>query len=132
MTVPTVVLGAGVVYLWGPSAIRAVRKGALDAQGWFIVGVVVAFIGAVLDNLYWSVPWAASYLGLEVTGALMSSGVYFNIFFRQASGILAAYCHLRAAAMSGEKSRRWINYLMALSNILACLFITIIWYVRAS
>lgn len=132
MTFPTVILGLAVVYLWGPPAWKAMRSGTLDAQGWFIVGVVTAFIGSSLDNIYWFFPWAASFLGLEVTDSLMTNGVFFNIFFRQMAGIVAAYCHLRAAAESSKGKIRSVNYLMAASYAIGVVAVGCLFMARAT
>lgn len=131
MTAPTVILGAGVIYMWGPASIRAVRTNTLDAQGWFVIGVIVAFLGSVVDNIYWSLPWTASFFEMDATGDLMEVGVLFNIVFRQTSGIFAAYCHLRAAAESSRRRIRAVNYLMAVSNFSAVLVIAVLWYMRS-
>lgn len=125
MTIPTVMLGLGVVYLWGGAAIKSLKDKTLDSHGWFILGVVVSFVGSVLDNLYWAIPWTSSFIGSDNTSFLMSIGVYFNIFFRQGAGIFAAYCHLKAADLSSTTPSRIANRLLAISNILAvgaCLF----------
>lgn len=119
LTLPTIVTGVAVIILWGRPAVDAIRDGKLSSQGWFVVGVSAGFLGAVLDNLYWSIPWTASYFGSPHTQSLMSSGVYFNIFTRQLSGTFAAYCHLRAA--EGHESLRvgGANRIIAWSHIVA-------------
>ena len=104
LTVPTVVLGCIVVRLWWPhtKSDRGIRFdfGNFTGPQWFIAGVTIGFVGGVLDNLYWSIPWAASFFGFDIKGVLMDAGVYFNIFSRQICGIMAAYCHL----MAGRKT----------------------------
>lgn len=117
LTVPTILLAIGVVYLWGPAARRAWSNRPLTADGWFIVGVVVAFVGSIFDNLYWSIPWTASYIGHQGAPDLMSCGVYFNIFSRQLAGIVAACCHLRAAKLANVRGRKVVNVLIAGSYI---------------
>ncbi len=104
LTVPTVVLGLTVVYLWGTEAKAAILKRNKTATQWFIIGVAVGFVGGALDNIYWAIPWSANFLGLQSTDLLMQSGVYFNIPFRQIAGIVAAYCHIRSAIVFVEGS----------------------------
>ena len=115
LTVPTIVLAIGVIYMWGPAAWRAIKaRDRNSSHGWFIIGVVVGFLGGLLDNAFWSVPWTASYFGAENVNELMSLGVYFNIFFRQSAGIVAAYCHLRAAQMTGgSRAERRVNWIIS-------------------
>jgi hypothetical protein len=118
MTFPTVILAVAVVYTWLPSAREAIRNNNATAQDWFIVGVVFGFTGSILDNMYWFLPWTASYLGHESFQPLTSTGVFFNIFFRQGIGIIAAYCHLKAAELSSSQKIKAINTLLFASSLI--------------
>jgi hypothetical protein len=123
MTLPTVILGIAVVYMWFPSAREAWKKSPKAAHDWFIMGVVAGFIGAVLDNLYWFMPWTASFLDHPLFGALTNAGVFFNIFFRQGLGIIAAWCHLKAAEASDKSGLKFLNRLLCVSNVLGITYI---------
>jgi len=112
MTFPTVILAIAVVYTWFPSAKEAFERQEKEAQDWFIIGVVAGFIGSTLDNLYWFMPWTASFLDDPWFEPLTNAGVFFNVFFRQGLGIVAAYCHLKAAEKSIYSSTRIINTLL--------------------
>lgn len=112
-TVPTVALAIAVVYRWGVPALAAFQKVKRSAEDWFIIGVAAGFCGAVLDNLYWAIPWTLDYMDHPSSGAWMSSGVYFNIFFRQGLGIYAGYCHVKASEVALSSKDRWLNRLMA-------------------
>ncbi len=118
MTFPTVILAGAVVYMWFPSARKAWRKTDKTGQDWFVMGVAIGFIGVVLDNIYWFMPWTAAYLGNPAFQTLTNAGVFFNIFFRQGLGICAAYCHLRAAEEANTRSLRIVNALLISSNLL--------------
>jgi hypothetical protein len=118
MTFPTVILAMAVVYTWLPSARDAIRSNSITAQDWFIVGVVAGFTGSILDNIYWFFPWTASYLGHESFQTLTNAGVFFNIIFRQGLGIIAAYCHLRAAELSSNRKIKGINTLLFTSHLI--------------
>jgi hypothetical protein len=128
LTLPTLVLAAVVVYIWGPSVYIRPKS---DSE-WFILGVVAGFIGSFLDNLYWSVPWTSSFLGLEYTSTLMMSGVYFNIFFRQGLGIFAGYCHLKAANSRDAGRMSSLNSILAYANLagVAYSIVIVILYLR--
>lgn len=121
-TVPTVILAASVVHLWFPAARKAWLADQRLAKDWFILGVVSGFAGALLDNLYWSIPWTAAFLDMEQFPRLVELGVYFNIVFRQGLGIFAAYCHVRAAMSSNDNRMKSLNFLLTFSAIAACLF----------
>ena len=118
MTFPTVILAIAVVYTWLPSARDAIKSNNPTAQDWFIIGVVAGFVGSVLDNTYWFMPWTASFLGHDAFQTLTNMGVFLNIFFRQGLGIIAAYCHLRAAEISSNRRIRGLNTLLFASNLI--------------
>jgi hypothetical protein len=61
------------------------------------MGVAVSFLGSLIDNFYWAIPWAMDYAHHPDTMWWIKTGAYFNIFDRQIAGIIAAYCHMRAA-----------------------------------
>lgn len=123
-TLPTVVLAIFVVYTWGPAAWVAVRKGwpKMNGNDWFIVGVAIGFLGQIADNVFWAIPWTASYLRMESANSAWQIGVFFNIVFRQSMGIMAAYCHLRAAALADEFKVRRVNLIFGIGNLLGALF----------
>ena len=116
MSVPTIVLALVVVYLWGPTAVRSLRASTKTGQDWFIVGVALGFIGSALDNSYWVIPWTMDYLGHPQSMDYMYQGAYFNIFFRQGLGMAAAFCHIKAARMSGVAKSWRLNILLASAN----------------
>ena len=80
MTFPTVVLRLQ-LSMWLPSARKAWKRES--GHDWFIMGVAIGFCGAALDNIYWFMPWTASYLGHPAFSDLTNAGVFFNIVFRQ-------------------------------------------------
>lgn len=117
LTFPTVVLAFAVVYMWMPSARNAWLNTGKTGQDWFVMGVAIGFIGAALDNIYWFMPWTASFIGDPAFQTLTNAGVFFNIFFRQGLGIAAAYCHLRAAEVSSTKPLKIVNTLLIASHL---------------
>jgi len=117
MTIPTVVLAFAVVYTWLPSARAAWSREQKTGQDWFILGVAIGFCGAILDNLYWFIPWTASYIEHHATSQLINTGVFFNIVFRQGLGIAAAYCHLKAAELTEGSNIKLVNSLLVASNL---------------
>ena len=127
MTIPTVLLAVSVVYLWLPAARAALKADSRDAHQWFILGVVGGFIGSAVDNLYWFMPWTASFMGESAIFAKLTEfGVYFNVFFRQGLGIFAAYCHIKAAEMSSIKQVQIINRLMVASYFIGISYVLLI------
>lgn len=129
LTVPTIALSIGVLVIWGPSAVRAVREG-LTAHGWFILGVVSGFAGSTLDNIYWAIPWTASYFESESAPFLVSIGPFFNIVFRQSLGIMAAVCHLKAATLSQPGVERKVNILIFGSHVLGFVIGVLLWWAK--
>lgn len=111
LTAPTVVLGAGVVILWGKKAISYVF-GDKTPHMWITLGVAVSFSGEVFDNSYWGIAWTAHFINSPLWHPLFEFGAFSNIPFRQVAGIVAAYCHLRAyveSAEDPEKGRATLN-----------------------
>ena len=126
MTFPTVVLALAVVYTWTPSARQAILKTNRGAHDWFIVGVVIGFVGSLFDNIYWFIPWTASFIGHESFHSLTNAGVFFNVFFRQGCGVAAAFCHLKAAEWSETTSSRFVNRLLVASYLVGFAYSTIL------
>lgn len=129
MTLPTIILAVAVVVVWSPAALRAVTKPAKEREGedWFIVGVVAGFVGGTMDNLYWALPWTATFLESPLGWKLTMTGVFFNIFFRQGLGIVAAYCHLRAYGASGHsKARLLLAVLLGGSCVLGGIYSSVL------
>jgi hypothetical protein len=106
LTVPTIILSLAVVRAWGPRVWFAIQQGKMSEAQWLILGVSISFVGAFLDNLYWSIPWTLHYISSVHAEFWFLLGVHFNVFFRQSVGVLAALCHLRSfyAGRSGYKS----------------------------
>jgi len=127
MTIPTVLLAISVVYLWLPAARAALKADSRDAHQWFILGVVGGFLGSAIDNLYWFMPWTASFMGeTAIFSQLTDFGVYFNVFFRQGLGIFAAYCHIKAAEMSSIKQVQIINRLMVAAYFIGISYVLLV------
>ena len=97
LTVPTVLLSAVVIVIWGKSSLSALKSKKRTGADWLIMGVIVSFIGSSLDNVYWGLAWGADFLGMASRDALFHHGVYANIPFRQIAGVIAAFCHIRGA-----------------------------------
>lgn len=117
LTIPTIYLAAAVVVHFR-SSLKAIPQ---DATGWLVAGVVISFVGQVLDNSYWQITWVLDWLGRPESEVFIQNGPGFNIFFRQSTGIAAALCHLRAAQVWGSASKDWVHrvYLGATISVLA-------------
>ncbi len=122
MTFPTVILAAVVVYTWLPSAINSLKTSSLESQEWFIIGVIVGFIGAIFDNIFWVIPWTYSFIGVDLYYKVIPYGILFNIIFRQLCIIIAAYCHLKAAEMTFEPKIKYLNNILVCGNIAGLIY----------
>lgn len=136
LTIPAIVLAGYVVVLWGPDAWRIVKTHRLrlseagEATDWFILGVAAGFLGQALDNLFWQVAWNVAYLELDSQPVVFQVGVVFNIFFRQALGIIAAYCHIRSFAHHKKRSIRALSLVSIASVVLGCTNMIVIYLVK--
>ena len=117
VTVPTILLAIAVVVHFREALTQMPKK----AQEWLVFGVVVSFMGQVLDNTYWGFVWTGDFLAWDGTGKWIQRGPLFNIFSRQLCGIAAAACHIRAAWLWGAASREWVRvvYLLASAAMFA-------------
>ena len=122
LTPLTTVLGAVVVALYTPFFFRAVLNKDKSATDWLRIGIAIGFMGAVLDNAYWFLPWSADYLGLASAKTLNAMGVYFNIFSRQLAGTFAGYCHIIYVIKLREKSHGESNIGLPLIVAFSLLF----------
>lgn len=130
MTIPTVVLAFLVVWTWFPSLWISWRSRATDAHSWFIYGVVIGFLGSLLDNIYWGVAWTTHFLGTPGHQYIFEAGAAFNIVFRQAAGVTAGLCHLKAAQISSEKRPRRLNLVLLWSHVAGALFSLLLLWLR--
>lgn len=134
LTVPTIVLAAVVIYLWGPKALSIARIGhPVRSADWFIIGVTIGFVGQFFDNLYWAIPWSLSYIESQHTDLFMFNGVWFNIPSRQLCGIIAAYCHIKSYILHVSctlKEKKNICILNASSFAFGLLYILILFYLK--
>jgi hypothetical protein len=100
LTVVTILIAIFVMVKWQSATKDALfKKTELESVQWLIVGVWFAFLGQTVDNIYWLIAWTSHHFSNHgaLTVWLFENGISFNIPFRQALGIFAAYCHLKAA-----------------------------------
>lgn len=126
LTVPYVILSFCVCLFWLPACLQIFSKEERDHTDWFIVGVFVSFLAAILDNLFWAIPWTASFLELNIKSQLVNVGVYFNIFFRQGLGIIAASCHVISYLESRDTRTKTFSSLFILANLAGVLYASLL------
>lgn len=125
LTVPTIILSLAVVRAWGPRVLFAIRHGQMTEAQWLILGVSISFVGAFLDNLYWSIPWTLHFINSEYAASWFLRGIHFNIFFRQSTGILAALCHLRSF-YAGQNGYRSLSFLLLVAHMCGLAYLLIL------
>ena len=103
-TVPTVLFAFAVVYFFRANARKAFFATERREVDWLILGIVIGFIGSLVDNAYWGVCWTGDFFGLALTESCFKNGVFPNVFFRQATTLVAALCHLQAAVISHSRA----------------------------
>lgn len=133
LTVPTVTTAVAVIVIYGGAAIEGLRAKKKSRNHWLIIGIAFGFVGAVLDNAYWSIPWTLEFFDHPSTNMFIMAGVYFNVPFRQGCGIAAAYCHLRGAIASGDKGDRgmaMLNVFLIANAVLSSGVAFILWWMK--
>ena len=130
MTIPTIILGVGVLHRWAGPTWVSLKRDSLDSTAWFIIGVFVAFMGFVLDSLYWCLPIFLTMFGVEPHCEVMRDFLPYNLIIRQIAGMGAAYCHLKASGIADSEHSRVTNRLVASSYIVVAALATIMWLVK--
>lgn len=97
MTPPTIIACLAVAYLFVTGAKSSLFEKDKSSTNWMILGIFVSFIGSTIDNLYWGLAWSLEYLNSPLSEDAFSNGVYSNLPFRQATTLVAALCHIKAA-----------------------------------
>ena len=124
-TVLTILMGMLVLVHWIKPAYNGIKnKGNMSSEQWLILGVVIAFLGQMFDNMYWLITWTSNYFDSStvLNAWLFEHGPMANLPFRQASGILAAYCHVYAAVMVDESQTRKFQLLVLAASFIGIMF----------
>ena len=74
-----------------------------SASDWLILGILIGFIGKLIDNIFWNCAWSAYYF--KHSTEWFEYGQLFNIPFRQIALIVSGFCHTKAAIMMGKQIR---------------------------
>lgn len=128
LTAPVLVLCAFVVF----ECVKPLRGSKRNTQmRWILLGICTGFLGNLVDNLYWMIPWTANYLGLSCTAALVNFGVFPNVFFRQFLTSVAAYCHLKAFIPDGHpRLHSLVNWAVVVSVVMGQGYIFVLWSIN--
>lgn len=118
LTPATIIGSVAVVAMWWRTAVRSAKQRPMIEMNWFVIGVVLSFAGASVDNFYWGTAWLLSYLDHPFAPGWFDSGVYSNLPFRQALTTAAAFCHVRAAVETDSLIFRGLTAASALSFLL--------------
>lgn len=114
LTAPTILLAWLVVWNYWPrakAAIQTMRRGEHTTEvDLLVVGIAAAFIGGMLDNIYWGITWTTEFLGHPSRDAWFAHGAMSNIPFRQLTGIGAAILHLWPVVVGRKRRNRYITW----------------------
>lgn len=72
---------------------------------WLILGIIISFVGKVLDAMYWQVTWTSYLKDTNLKQVLLDYGAGANLPLRQLPIVLACICHLKAAHLSIADTR---------------------------
>lgn len=107
LTVPFLCYCIEIAYLWWPSLKDSYKKeGGSVASGKLAKGIWIGFVSNFFDNVYWGVTWLAFLFKWPIAAVLLAAGPFFNIFFRQMGGLVAAKHHVDAAGEMYSEGRR--------------------------
>lgn len=130
LTPLTITTCFAVIFMWWKAAHKALLKTDKTEVSWIILGVVIGFSGSLFDNLYWGAAWTADYAHYSFRDSLFYGGVYPNTFFRQSATILAAFCHIKAGMVTGDKVLRYALYIGSTFGIILTigLYASVNWF----
>lgn len=128
VTVPAMYFSMLVVLHWRKEAFKAIDSRYLDSTQWFIVGVVISFLGGFLDQGYWTIPWSLKFLNSDLADFFFYNGVYANIIFRQTFDLVAAYCHVKSIYLVMNVPNRKLTRHFIISTLLGVAFMAVLVY----
>lgn len=99
LTVAGLIWAFEVIRFWFPEAITACRAKAKTPSQWLVLGIVVAFLGSILDNVYWGIAWTAALFELPFKKWMFHNGVFANVPFRQLPLVIASMLHALGAVV---------------------------------
>lgn len=78
----------------------SLRIGNWKAYDWLLLGILISFVGKILDAMYWQVAWTSYLKNTSLKQSLLDYGTAANLPLRQLPIVLACICHLKAAHLS--------------------------------
>jgi len=69
----------------------------ISATQLLIIGVSFGFLGKLLDNAYWTIPWMCKFFDSPNRWFWFENGIIANVHFRQGITIVSAIFHVLAA-----------------------------------
>ena len=134
LTVAGVIWAFEVIRFWLPEALTAYRSKTKTPSQWLVLGIVVSFVGSIVDNTYWGVAWTAAFFDHPAQVWLFHNGVFSNVPFRQIPLVAASMLHALGAVvhtqdpeiknkeMSRFKAGIWFSLAAGLLTYLVLLF----------
>ena len=106
LSVPFLCFCVEIAYLAWPSLQESYHKdGAKTASGKPASVIWLGFAAKFLHNLYGGVTCLAFLMKWHIAPVLLGFGPFFNVFFRQVGGLVAARHHVEAASQLHESDR---------------------------
>lgn len=132
MTHTTVNPAVYLIMLFWPHFKEAYSKPSADRSkiDWMVIGVFISFFGQIFDNVWWAFAWTSKYINeaSAMTTFFFDNGTISNVFFRQACGSIAAYCHIKSVLV-GKTSK--IKRLFFISLIVGLLHVYLMMLVES-
>lgn len=123
LTPMTMLVGAGVLILWVPSALKAVKISFKTEADWLMIGVVISFSSIILESFYWGVHLAAEFLSINLWLDMVAHGGFVNTIVGQGAAIAAGLCHIKGGNVARTITRKVVLYGTGLTFITAALLL---------
>lgn len=107
------------------------KKSFSRKMKWLISGIFIGFLGNLVDNFYWALPWSLNYLNDPHTKFLQDFGCFPNLLFRQIMTTVAAYCHIRAFIYPNKQDcSKTLNAILIISLLGGQVFVTCLYLIN--
>ena len=100
LTPLAILASLGVIVLWARSGRDALLQRDRVDRDYFILGVMIGFIGSLMDSIYWGIGWTLKYTSHPGWDDWLDEGALNNLIFRQGATALAAICHIKAGLVA--------------------------------
>lgn len=126
LTFVTLQMCLEVAFIWWGEAKQFIQ-GHREPWLWAGFGILIHFLSAFGDNLYWGIAWSFHFMDSDLADWWFRHGVFSNIPFRQAGTTIAAFCYVRAGYLFEKKHMGHVYHRMIISLCVGVAYVYFLW-----